>query len=145
MNARLPQLEMDCMSVLWRQSAATVAQVRSALPRALAYTTVMTVLDRMASKGVVTRRKNGRAYLYSAVLDRETARRAAVERLLASLFENDRAALVEYLAQPVAQRKPRSIGIAPASAAARSRKARRAEKPAEQPSFTPSYIDESLL
>ncbi|HSA91983.1 MAG TPA: BlaI/MecI/CopY family transcriptional regulator [Terriglobales bacterium] len=144
MNARLPQLEMDCMSVLWRQSAATVAQVRSALPRALAYTTVMTVLDRMASKGVVTRRKNGRAYLYSAVLDRETARRAAVERLLASLFENDRAALVEYLARP-AQRTSRSAAAAPASAPVRSRKVGRGEKPAEKPSFSPSHIDESLL
>jgi predicted transcriptional regulator len=143
-NARLPQLEMDCMSVLWRHSAATVAQVRSALPRALAYTTVMTVLDRMASKGVVTRRKNGRAYLYSAVLDRETARRAAVERLLANLFENDRAALVEYLARPAPHRTAHSPAAA-ASAAARSQKARRAEKPAEQPSFTPSHIDESLL
>ncbi|HXE91716.1 MAG TPA: BlaI/MecI/CopY family transcriptional regulator [Terriglobales bacterium] len=143
MNARLPQLEMDCMSVLWRQPAATVAEVRSALPRPLAYTTVMTVLDRMASKGVVTRHKNGRAYLYSAVLDRETARRAAVERLLANLFENDRAALVEYLARP-AQRAERSHGTS-APATVRSRKLRRAEKAAEKPSFAPSHIDESLL
>ncbi len=131
------------MSVLWRHSAATVAQVRSALPRPLAYTTVMTVLDRMASKGVVTRRKNGRAYLYSAVLDRETARRAAVERLLANLFENDRAALVEFLARPAAHSAAHPAVAGPV--AARPRKVRHPEKSAEQPSFSPSHIDESLL
>ena len=133
------------MSVLWRQPAATVAEVRSALPRPLAYTTVMTVLDRMASKGVVTRRKNGRAYLYSAALDRETARCAAIERLLANLFENDRAALVEYLARPAAHRGARATAAAPAPVTARSRKGQRPEKPAEKPSFSPSHIDESLL
>src|SRR5688500_7513401 len=99
MKPRLPQLEIECMKVLWRTPEASVAQVRAALPRPLAYTTVMTVLDRMAAKGVVGRRKQGRAFLYSAALDRETARAAAVARLLENYFDGERRALASYLGQ----------------------------------------------
>jgi predicted transcriptional regulator len=124
------------MNVLWRAGDASVAQVRAALPRPLAYTTVMTVLDRMAAKGVVARRKQGRAYVYSAALDRETARNAAVVRLLENYFEGDRRALAAYLGhfapQAAASRKP----------AAPPKKARAAAAGAP---FSPAHIDESLL
>jgi BlaI family penicillinase repressor len=93
----LPALELECMKVLWRMQSATVAQVRSALPRPLAYTTIMTVLQRMSAKGVVERRKNGRAFVYSAVLDLDAARHAALAGVLANLFENDREALLRYI------------------------------------------------
>ncbi len=97
-TGKLAQLEMDCMKVLWGRSAASVAQVRAALPRPLAYTTVMTVLDRMSVKGVVARRKHGRAYLYSAALPREAARARAVQQLISDLFDGDSRALAQYLA-----------------------------------------------
>jgi len=108
-GSRLAQLELDCMKVLWKQPGVTVAQVRSALDRPLAYTTVMTVLDRMTSKGVVTRRKYGRAWLYSPELERETARVEAVGRLLANLFDNDRAALLTYLSSRRIARPPATV------------------------------------
>src|SRR5512146_885850 len=117
MPLKLAQLEMECIKVLWRQPAASVAQVRAALARPLAYTTVMTVLERMSAKGVVARRKTGRAYLYSATLPREDARARAVQQLLADLFDNDPRALAQYL-----------------SAAAKS--------PSRRPS---PYIDDTLL
>ncbi len=98
MTNKLAQLELDCLKVLWRTPAASVAQVRAALARPLAYTTVMTVLDRMSAKGVVARRKHGRAYLYSAALPREAARARAVQQLIADLFDNDPRALAQYLA-----------------------------------------------
>lgn len=90
-------LEMDCLKVLWRQAEATVAQVRAGLPRPLAYTTVMTVLDRMSAKGLVKRHKRGRAWSYSAGLDLETARADAVRKLVANLFEADNRTLLRYL------------------------------------------------
>jgi predicted transcriptional regulator len=90
-------LEMECLKVLWIQAEASVAQVRAGLPRPLAYTTVMTVLDRMCTKGLVKRRKRGRAWSYSAGLDLETARAEAVRKLVANLFEADTRALVRYL------------------------------------------------
>jgi predicted transcriptional regulator len=90
-------LEMECLKVLWNLPEASVADVRAGLPRPLAYTTVMTVLDRMCVKGLVKRRKRGRAWAYSAGLDLEAARAEAVRRLLANLFESDSRALVRYL------------------------------------------------
>ena len=138
-RSRLPQLELDCMKVLWKQPGSSVAEVRSALDRPLAYTTVMTVLDRMTGKGVVTRRKNGRAWHYSAQLDRETARIEAVDRLLSNLFDDDRGELVEYLSR---RRVARPAAAAPT---ARQRPKTRVARPAAPRTPAPSAIDEFLL
>lgn len=67
--ARLGNLERDVMDQIWAASApVTVRDVHEALAveRDLAYTTVMTVLDRLAKKGVVHRVRDGRAYRYQA-------------------------------------------------------------------------------
>jgi predicted transcriptional regulator len=128
------------MKVLWKYPGASVAEVRAGLPRPLAYTTVMTVLDRMSAKGLVARRKNGRAYLYTAALDLDTARRSAVSRLAARFFENDPTALARYASRlrigkdqdeavPVPVPQPR----------------RRARPVARRPVVYPSHIDDSLL
>ncbi len=106
MTTKLAQLEMDCMKVLWRVPGASVAQVRAALPRPLAYTTVMTVLDRLSIKGIVGRRKHGRAYLYSAALPRDAARARAVQQLIADLFDGDPRALAQYLSSASPAAKP---------------------------------------
>ncbi len=90
-------LEMDCLKVLWTRGDASVGEVRAGLPRPLAYTTVMTVLDRMCAKGLVKRHKRGRAWCYAAGLDLEAARAQAVRRLVADLFEADPRSLVRYL------------------------------------------------
>lgn len=65
--------------------------------RELAYTTVMTLLERLVRKGAVSRRKVGRSFVYSPVLERECLRRAAVRELIASFFDNSEEALVAYL------------------------------------------------
>ncbi|GAB3425751.1 BlaI/MecI/CopY family transcriptional regulator [Flindersiella endophytica] len=67
--ARLGNLERDVMDQIWAASGpVTVRDVHEALAveRDLAYTTVMTVLDRLAKKGVVHRVRDGRAYRYQA-------------------------------------------------------------------------------
>jgi predicted transcriptional regulator len=104
-----PALELDCLKVLWNRADATVADVRAGLTRPLAYTTVMTVLDRMCTKGLVKRRKRGRAWSYSAGLDLETARAQAVRHLVANLFEADPRVLVRYLQGESATRPRRRV------------------------------------
>lgn len=68
-----PPLELECLKALWNLGEGNVKDVRRALTanRALAYTTVMTVLDRLARKGGVARRKVGRSFVYAPVLRRE--------------------------------------------------------------------------
>ena len=138
MKGRLAELELECMKVLWKYPGASVAQVRTGLSRPLAYTTVMTVLDRMCAKGLVERQKNGRAYLYTAALDLETARRSAVVRLAARFFENDPAALARY-----AVRLRMSTGGEEAAVVSQPR--RRARPVARHPAVIPSHMDDSLL
>src|SRR5690348_17866055 len=60
----LAPLELDCMNALWRLGQATVRDIHGALAttRPRAYTTIMTILDRLAQKGVVERQKAGRAW-----------------------------------------------------------------------------------
>jgi len=70
----LGDLEREVMAALWDAGEPlTVRQVHERLGRAreLAYTTVMTVLDRLAKKGVAEQLKDGRAYRYAPVQTRE--------------------------------------------------------------------------
>src|ERR1700680_1307150 len=59
----LAPLELECMNVLWRLGEATVRDIHAALAttRPRAYTTIMTILDRLGQKGGVGRQKDGPA------------------------------------------------------------------------------------
>jgi BlaI family penicillinase repressor len=94
-----PPLELECLKVLWTLGEGNVKDVRQALTgnRNLAYTTVMTVLDRLARKGGVARRKVGRSFVYVPVLSRGVLRRLAVQDLVDRFFEGSEAALMELL------------------------------------------------
>jgi predicted transcriptional regulator len=94
-----PPLELECLKALWEIGEGNVRAVQSQIEprRKLAYTTVMTLLDRLAKKGAVVRRKDGRAFLYMPQLDRETLRRKAIQELMESLFDNSPALLLSYV------------------------------------------------
>lgn len=79
----LGHLEREVMDVVWAGGSLTVRDVQSRLARAVAYTTVMTTLDRLFKKGFVGRRLEGRAYLYTAVLARDEMEAQVTSRLLA--------------------------------------------------------------
>ncbi len=94
-----PPLELECLKALWALGEGNVKDVRRALTesRNLAYTTVMTVLDRLARKGGVSRRKVGRSFVYVPVLRREVLRGLAVQDLVDRFFDGSQEALVEHL------------------------------------------------
>ncbi|MEO6881875.1 MAG: BlaI/MecI/CopY family transcriptional regulator [Mycobacteriaceae bacterium] len=71
--AGMGELERAVMDQLWAsRTPQTVRQVHEALAeRALAYTTVMTVLQRLAKKGLVTQERDERAHRYAASRPRE--------------------------------------------------------------------------
>ena len=66
----LGPLEVTVMEILWERGESNVRDVVDRLGRPLAYTTVMTTLDRLFKKGLLARRKADRAFLYSPALDR---------------------------------------------------------------------------
>lgn len=96
---RLSRLELECMKGIWLRHAQTVSEVQeSLLPlRPLAYTTVLTILDRLSRKGAVSRVKQGKAYVYAPSLSFELSRQEALTEFLRSYFEGSRERLIEYL------------------------------------------------
>jgi predicted transcriptional regulator len=96
----LAPLELECLSVLWPLGEGTVRdihrQLAAARPRA--YTTIMTIMDRLARKGIVTRRKVSRAYRYQANLSADEARISAVEKIVTGFFDGSPEALAAHLA-----------------------------------------------
>ena len=101
----LAPLELDCMNTLWPMGEGTVREIRDglALRRPRAYTTIMTIMDRLARKGVVERRKIGRAYMYRPNLSAEEARAQALSQVVENFFGGSKEALIAQLgrAMPV--------------------------------------------
>jgi BlaI family transcriptional regulator, penicillinase repressor len=95
----LAPLELDCMNTLWPMGEGTVREIRDSLAtrRARAYTTIMTIMDRLARKGVVERHKKGRAYVYRPRLREEEARAQALTQVLDNFFGGSKEALITQL------------------------------------------------
>lgn len=92
----LGELETAVLEVLWQTSApSAVRDVRAALnpERALAHTTVQTVLEKLRRKGWARREPDGRAFLYSAVHSREEAAAQVLHSLLNTAADVDTALL----------------------------------------------------
>ncbi|HBY59352.1 MAG TPA: CopY family transcriptional regulator [Solibacterales bacterium] len=94
-----PPLELECLKALWSIGQGNVHDVRRVLAgrRDLAYTTVMTLLDRLVRKEAVSRRKVGRSFVYVPVLERDFLRRMAVRQLVDAFFEGSQEELLAYL------------------------------------------------
>src|SRR5271163_326446 len=95
----LAPLELDCMNTLWPMGEGTVREIRDRLAerRPRAYTTIMTIMDRLARKGVVERRKVGRTYFYRANLTSEDARAQALRQVVENFFAGSVEALLAQL------------------------------------------------
>ncbi|BAS26894.1 BlaI/MecI/CopY family transcriptional regulator [Limnochorda pilosa] len=81
-RAELGPLEAEVMRAVWDLGEVQVEDVHRRLreEREIAYTTVMTVMARLAEKGFLKRRKDGRAYVYRARVAREQAARGSLRQ-----------------------------------------------------------------
>ncbi|MCA9261971.1 MAG: BlaI/MecI/CopY family transcriptional regulator, partial [Planctomycetales bacterium] len=89
--------ELDALKVLWRRGEATVRDVYDELRKetdSLAYTTVLSLLQVMHQKGMVAHRREGKAHVYRAVIERKSTFRRLADRFLDRVFDG---ALDEYL------------------------------------------------
>ncbi|MEZ4400099.1 MAG: BlaI/MecI/CopY family transcriptional regulator [Kofleriaceae bacterium] len=99
--SRVPELtpaEFNVMKVLWRLGRGSVADTRAALTAQggaeLAYTTVMTLLGRLAAKGAVSVDKDREPYIYAPAFRRESVLRARLRSFLSDVFDGDSQAMV---------------------------------------------------
>jgi predicted transcriptional regulator len=97
-----PPLELLCLKALWSLQQGTVKDVQRIVSetRPLAYTTIMTVLDRLVHKGKLTRQKVGRAFLYAPQTPRDVMRRAAIRELVEGYFDGSEEQLIDFLRGP---------------------------------------------
>jgi BlaI family transcriptional regulator, penicillinase repressor len=95
--ASLGERELDVMTVLWAKGSGTVTEVKEALAASLAYTTVLTILRNLESKGYLRREDEGRAHRYFPRVKQKAAQRRALRRLIDTLFLGSPEALLTHL------------------------------------------------
>jgi predicted transcriptional regulator len=118
-----PPLELMCLNALWAFGEGNVKHVQHivAQTRPLAYTTIMTVLDRLVRKGKLARRKVGRAYVYTPQSTRDAMRRLAVRELIDTFFDGSQAQLLDFLRVIDGQAAVAAAGAGPVEATAAER------------------------
>lgn len=102
--SRVPDLtpaEFNVMKALWRLGRANVAETRAELARAggseQAYTTVMTLLGRLAAKGAVVVDREREPFFYAPAFRRESVLRERLRSFLSDVFDGDSQAMVQGL------------------------------------------------
>ncbi len=101
------EVEMEILQVLWEHEPTTVREVVDILneTRPRAYTSILSMLNVMFEKGLVTRKLQNRAHVYRAKLSREKTLGGVVRDLLGRVFEGSTTSLIT---QVLEQSKPTS-------------------------------------
>ncbi len=97
--------ELEALKVLWERGEATVRDVCDALNdrgATLAYTTVLSLLQVMEQKGLVSHRRDGKAYVYTPTIERESTFRDLASGFLDRVFDG---AVDEYLVHALESRE----------------------------------------
>jgi BlaI family transcriptional regulator, penicillinase repressor len=95
--AALGDRELDVMTTLWQRSSGTVSEVQEALGVPLAYTTVLTILRNLETKGFLRREEEGRAHRYFPRVKQRAAQKRALRRLVDTIFAGSSTDLLTHL------------------------------------------------
>lgn len=104
-STQLGPLEQELLSALWMRGSATVREMLDAGGINLAYTTVMTTLDRLYKKQLLNRSAEGRAFRYSPRYTQEELEKAAVGETVRQMLGSAEAAALplSYLVEAVSE------------------------------------------
>jgi predicted transcriptional regulator len=87
LDGRLGSLERDVLARVWERGESSVRDVCARLEPTVAYTTIMTTMDRLFKKGLLSRRKVGRAFVYHATATRDELEGAVAAELVQGLLQ----------------------------------------------------------
>jgi predicted transcriptional regulator len=87
MSVELGKLEREVMEFVWSRGEVSVRDFYEQDSNQLAYTTVMTTLDRLYKKGLLNRRKDGKAFFYVARQSKTEFKQSFVRRLVNTVFQ----------------------------------------------------------
>ncbi|NUM80544.1 BlaI/MecI/CopY family transcriptional regulator [bacterium] len=104
-------LEADIMEILWSNGRLTVREVFEKLKhkRRIAYTTVMTVMTRLAQKEILRKIKDGNAFIYEPVLTREKFSQTTSQAVLDGLLADFSSPLLSQLVDSLEKEDPKKI------------------------------------
>src|SRR5262245_44027451 len=97
----LGALEREILSICWTRRDVNVRTASAELKSPVAYTTVMTTMDRLFKKGLLSRRKVNRAFVYNPTATREEIEGAVATELVQSLLSQNSADSLPMLSWPV--------------------------------------------
>jgi predicted transcriptional regulator len=101
LRARLGTLEQQVIDIVWTSGEVTVRDVHTRLDGKVAYTTVMTTLDRLYRKGLLERTKRTRAFVYSAAATREELDQLVASDVVSGLLAGELSAPLPFLSNLV--------------------------------------------
>ena len=95
----LGETEMEVLQHVWRLGHATVAQVQERIlqTRKVAYTTIMTVMKKLADKGYLAYEKDGATYVYEPAKSQEEVQQKLISNLVDKAFNGSPLALIQTL------------------------------------------------
>jgi predicted transcriptional regulator len=110
----LGPLETKIMQIVWREKSITVKQVHRRLQdnperSDIAYTTVMTTMTRLADKGILHRRRDGLAYVYTPAVTKDDFETMMVRRVLDGLMDDYEDETIDYLLDYLAEHDPQRL------------------------------------
>ena len=94
----LGQLERKTLDDVRQFGETSVRQIWDKTDRSIAYTTIMTTLDRLYRKGLLNRRMVGRAFVYTAKYSVEEMERGVAEDVIGNLLDTTRGSVEQVLA-----------------------------------------------
>lgn len=91
--------ELEILSILWEVQPLTVREVHDRLKakKTVGYTTILKIMQNMATKGLVTRKLKGKSHLYSAIFKKEETQQNLLNKFLESTFGGSASSLVMQL------------------------------------------------
>ncbi len=95
----LGSLQKKIMEILWKLKEATVNQILDEFPpkKKPAYTTILTIVQRLEKMGWLVHRKEGKAYVYQAAQPREMEASRSIRRLIDRIFYGDSRLFIQHL------------------------------------------------
>ena len=95
----LGETEMEVLQHVWQLQKATVAQVHDQIlkTRKVAYTTIMTVMKKLADKGYLAYEKDGATYVYHAAKSEQEVQQSLLSNLVEKAFKGSSLALIQTL------------------------------------------------
>ena len=107
----LGELEAEIMEISWERGEVTVRQVYERLERKreIAYTTVMTVMSRLAEKGLLHQMRDGLAFSYQPAYSREEFTEGSVKKILSGLLQDFSTPVIHQFVKSVEAARPEKM------------------------------------